>query len=72
VRDFQAALPEATVYVYDNNSTDGTVPAARSAGAVVVHEGRQGKGFVVRRSEWAGWGIGSWLTSRRKRASWRQ
>lgn len=49
VRDFKAALPEATVYVFDNNSTDNTAAAARAAGAVVVHEGHQGKGFVVRR-----------------------
>ncbi len=49
VSDFHAALPEATVYVYDNNSTDGTVEAARAAGAMVRHEGHQGKGYVVRR-----------------------
>jgi glycosyltransferase involved in cell wall biosynthesis len=49
VRDFRAALPQATVYVYDNNSTDGTVEAARAAGAVVRRETRQGKGYVVRR-----------------------
>lgn len=49
VRDFHAALPEATVFVFDNNSTDGTAAAARAAGAVVVHERHQGKGFVVRR-----------------------
>ena len=46
---FRAALPEATVYVYDNNSTDGTAAAARGAGAVVRHEPFQGKGNVVRR-----------------------
>jgi glycosyltransferase involved in cell wall biosynthesis len=49
VADFRAALPEATVYVYDNNSTDGTVAAARAAGAVVRRESHQGKGYVVRR-----------------------
>lgn len=49
VRDFRAALPMATVYVYDNNSSDGTVAEARAAGAVVRHERRQGKGHVVRR-----------------------
>jgi glycosyltransferase involved in cell wall biosynthesis len=49
VADFRAALPEATVYVYDNNSTDGTVDAATRAGAVVRRETHQGKGHVVRR-----------------------
>ena len=49
VRDFRAALPEAVVYVYDNNSKDGTVLRARAAGAVVRSETRQGKGQVVRR-----------------------
>lgn len=49
VRDFRAALPEATVFVYDNNSTDNTAAAARAAGAEVYRETRQGKGFVVRR-----------------------
>ncbi|PTM53463.1 glycosyltransferase involved in cell wall biosynthesis [Phreatobacter oligotrophus] len=49
VAAFRAALPEATVYVYDNNSTDGTAEAARAAGAVVRHEPFQGKGNVVRR-----------------------
>ena len=48
-RDFRAALPQATVYVYDNNSTDGTADAARAAGAVVRRETHQGKGNVVRR-----------------------
>ena len=46
--DFKKYLPEATVYVYDNNSTDGTAQIASEHGAVVVHEGRQGKGNVVR------------------------
>ena len=49
VADFRAAMPDATVYVYDNNSTDGTIAAARSAGAVVRRETYQGKGHVVRR-----------------------
>ena len=49
VADFRAALPNARVYVYDNNSTDGTVAAARAAGAVVRTETLQGKGHVVRR-----------------------
>jgi glycosyltransferase involved in cell wall biosynthesis len=49
VADFRAALPEATVYVYDNNSRDRTVEVARKAGAVVRREPRQGKGNVVRR-----------------------
>jgi len=49
IADFRAAMPDATVYVYDNNSTDGTVAAARAAGAVVRRETYQGKGHVVRR-----------------------
>jgi glycosyltransferase involved in cell wall biosynthesis len=49
VGDFRRALPEATLYVYDNNSTDGSAERARAAGAAVRHEPRQGKGFVVRR-----------------------
>jgi len=49
VRDFAAALPDATIFVYDNNSTDDTVSVARAAGAEVFRETRQGKGFVVRR-----------------------
>ena len=48
VRDFRAALPEAVVYVYDNNSTDGTAELAAAAGAVVRRESRQGKGNVTR------------------------
>lgn len=48
VEDFRAALPEATIYVYDNNSTDDTAELAASAGAVVRREPRQGKGNVVR------------------------
>jgi glycosyltransferase involved in cell wall biosynthesis len=49
VASFQKALPDAVVYVYDNNSKDGTVAAAKKAGAVVGNETRQGKGHVVRR-----------------------
>jgi glycosyltransferase involved in cell wall biosynthesis len=49
VSDFQTALPEAIVYVYDNNSTDHTMLEARAAGAVVRRERLQGKGHVVRR-----------------------
>ena len=49
VAAFRAALPQAAVYVYDNNSKDGTVAAARAAGAVVRTENLQGKGHVVRR-----------------------
>lgn len=49
VRDFKRALPQATVYVYDNNSTDKTVEKAKEAGAIVRYEYQQGKGNVVRR-----------------------
>src|ERR1700716_2092947 len=49
VAGFRAKLPEATVYVYDNNSTDRTSDVARAAGAVVRRETHQGKGNVVRR-----------------------
>ncbi len=49
VDDFQRALPDAVIYVYDNNSTDQTVMQARAAGAVVRREPLQGKGHVVRR-----------------------
>lgn len=50
VADFQAVLPESSViYVYDNNSTDGTAELAEAAGAVVRHEYQQGKGNVIRR-----------------------
>ena len=49
VQGFQRALPQAIVYVYDNNSRDRTVEAARAAGAVVRSEPLQGKGHVVRR-----------------------
>jgi glycosyltransferase involved in cell wall biosynthesis len=46
---FRASLPDATIYVYDNNSTDGTADVARAAGAIVRHERLTGKGNVVRR-----------------------
>jgi glycosyltransferase involved in cell wall biosynthesis len=49
VADFRAALPMATVYVYDNNSKDQTIARAKEAGAIVRSEPRQGKGAVVRR-----------------------
>ena len=48
VEDYRKALPEADIYVYDNNSTDGTDVIAREAGAIVRYEYRQGKGNVVR------------------------
>ena len=48
VKDFRRALPEAVIYVYDNNSTDQTVEAAKRAGAIVRREYRQGKGNVIR------------------------
>ncbi len=49
VRDFRMVLPEAAIYVYDNNSRDRTVEVAAEAGAIVRHESLQGKGNVVRR-----------------------
>lgn len=49
VSDFKAALPEAVIYVYDNNSTDNTAELAQNAGAIVRHEYQQGKGNVIRR-----------------------
>ncbi len=49
VSDFKNALPEATIYVYDNNSTDNTAELAQQAGAIVRHEYQQGKGNVIRR-----------------------
>lgn len=49
VSDFQRVLPQATIYVYDNNSSDNTREVARKAGAVVRQETMQGKGHVVRR-----------------------
>lgn len=49
IADVKENLPEATVYVYDNNSTDDTAAIAQKAGAVVRHEYKQGKGNVIRR-----------------------
>ena len=49
VKDFKSALPEAVIYVYDNNSTDGSGDKASAAGAIVRHEYVQGKGNVIRR-----------------------
>ena len=49
VNDFKTVLPEAVIYVYDNNSTDNSVSLATAAGAIVRHEYRQGKGNVIRR-----------------------
>ena len=49
INDFQKVLPEATVYVYDNNSSDDTAKIAEAEGAVVRHEYQQGKGNVIRR-----------------------
>lgn len=48
VEEYKAALPEADIYVYDNNSTDGTDEIAQKAGAIVRYEYRQGKGNVIR------------------------
>ena len=49
VRDVKNTLPEAVVYVYDNNSTDGTAEIASKEGAVIRNEYKQGKGNVIRR-----------------------
>ena len=49
VTDFRRVLPEAVIYVYDNNSSDGTDEIARRAGAIVRYERQQGKGNVIRR-----------------------
>ena len=49
VKDFKKVLPEAAIYVYDNNSTDDTAKIADKAGAIVRHEYKQGKGNVIRR-----------------------
>jgi glycosyltransferase involved in cell wall biosynthesis len=49
VRDFRAALPDATIYVFDNNSRDRTIQVATQAGAIVRRVPLQGKGNVVRR-----------------------
>lgn len=48
VADYKAVLPEADIYVYDNNSKDHTDDIARKAGAIVCYEYRQGKGNVIR------------------------
>ena len=48
INDFKKELPEATIYVYDNNSKDGTDEIARKAGAIVRYERKQGKGNVIR------------------------
>ena len=49
IKDFREVLPEAVIYVYDNNSTDNTASLAENAGAIVRHEYQQGKGNVIRR-----------------------
>lgn len=49
IKDFKKELPEAEIYVYDNNSKDKTEEIAKKAGAIVRHEYNQGKGNVVRR-----------------------
>lgn len=48
VKDYKAVLPNASIYVYDNNSSDGTDKIAKKAGAIVKYEYRQGKGNVIR------------------------
>lgn len=48
VHDFRTALPNADIYVYDNNSTDNTAEIAAAEGAIVKREPRQGKGNVIR------------------------
>ena len=48
IKDYKEALPEAAIYVYDNNSTDGTDKIAKKAGAIVKYEYKQGKGNVIR------------------------
>lgn len=49
IMDWKAAIPQAVIYVYDNNSTDGTADIAKAAGAIVRYERNQGKGNVIRR-----------------------
>lgn len=49
VSDFKREIPEAIVYVYDNNSSDETAKIAQNSGAIVRHEYQQGKGNVIRR-----------------------
>ena len=48
IQDFKKVLPDASIYVYDNNSVDGTDQIAKKAGAIVRYEYRQGKGNVIR------------------------
>lgn len=48
VKDYKKVLPEADIYVYDNNSSDGTDKIAKKAGAIVRYEYKQGKGNVIR------------------------
>ncbi len=48
IKDYREALPGADIYVYDNNSTDGTDKIANNAGAIVKYEYKQGKGNVIR------------------------
>ena len=48
IKDYKKVLPEADIYVYDNNSTDGTDKIAKKAGAIVKYEYKQGKGNVIR------------------------
>lgn len=48
IADYKSALPNADIYVYDNNSIDDTAAIAESNGAIVKHEYRQGKGNVIR------------------------
>ena len=48
ISDYKIVLPEADIYVYDNNSNDGSDELAKKAGAIVRHEYRQGKGNVIR------------------------
>ena len=47
IQDYHKALPEATIYVYDNNSTDATAEIAEKEGAVVRHEYMQGRGYFI-------------------------
>ena len=48
IKDYKKALPEADIYVYDNNSSDDTDKIAKKAGAIVKYEHRQGKGNVIK------------------------